>query len=92
MNTHANCELTSQVQDDILGRRPSTQFTCELNTQNLRCLELPRRVNQSIDSIGTTDTNDDRAQTTSIDGMAVGTKHHKSRLEAVSILILHSIT
>jgi hypothetical protein len=60
------------MQDYIFWRRPPTKFARELDTQYLRCLELPRRINKCIDRIRTTNTNDDSSETTGIWRVAVG--------------------
>lgn len=64
--TYPDGQLASQFQDHILWRCPSAEFSGKLHTQDLGCLQLPWRIHKSVDRIGTTNTNCNRSQTSSI--------------------------
>lgn len=55
------------------------KLTCELDTNDLRGLELPRDASHDIDSIRSTDTDGDHSETTSIGGVRVSTKNMSVR-------------
>ena len=58
-----------------LGSGPSSDLAGKLDSNNLRALQLPRQVGHNIDSVGTSDTDCNHAETTSIRGMRVGSDH-----------------
>lgn len=83
IHTYANCKLTSQAQNHILGGCPSAELARELDTQDLRCLQLPRRIDESIYRIRSTDTNNNGSETAGIGRMTVCAKHHESRCRVI---------
>lgn len=74
-STTLDSEETSDLENDILGGGPSVQLTSQLDTNDLGCLQLPRKTSHDIDSISTTDTNGSHTETTSVGGVRVGTDH-----------------
>ena len=52
---------------------PARQLTSELDTNDLRSLQLPGQIGHDVDGIGTTNTNGAHTQTTSVGGVGVGT-------------------
>lgn len=55
-----------------LGRSPARHLAGQLDTNDLRSLQLPRQVGHDIDSISTTDTNGAHAETAGVGGVRVG--------------------
>lgn len=58
-----------------LGTGPSGKLTGKLNTNDLRCLELPGETSHDIDGISTTNTNSGHTETTGVGGVRVSTDH-----------------
>jgi len=77
-STTADSQLACQVQNDVLWRRPAAKLALKTNTQDAGSLQLPRSIDQRIDSIGTADTDSNGTQTTGVRGVAVGTQHHQT--------------
>ena len=68
-------ELTSNLEDNVLGRGPAVELALELDTNDLGALKLPGDVSHDVDSVGTTDTASNHAKTTGVGGVRVGTDH-----------------
>ena len=81
--TYPNSELPRQAQNNILRRRPPTQLARKLDTQYLRRLELPRRIDKRIDRIRATNTNDNGSEPTSVRRVTIRPKHHETRSRVV---------
>ena len=54
---------------------PARQLASKLNTNDLRGLELPRKVGHNVNGISTTDTNGGHTETTSVGSVRVSTDH-----------------
>ena len=83
---HVRSDLYGQrtnLQDDVLGRSPSTQFSSELDTNDLGALDFPRNVGHDIDRIGTTHTNGNHTEATGVRSMTIGTDHQTTRESVV---------
>lgn len=78
------CQLSQEEREVILTLRssPAVKLTSELDTNNVRGLELPGEVGHDINSISTTDTNGGHTETTTVDSMRISTDKKTTR-EAV---------
>ena len=65
-----------------LGSCPAANLACEVDANDLGALELPWNVGHDVDSVGTTNTTCNHAETTSVGGVRVGT-NHKSTGEGI---------
>lgn len=79
VSTTADGELTSDIEDDILGRDPRVHLASDVDTDDLGGLKLKRKASHDIDGISTTDTDSDHAHTTSVGGVTVSADHHATR-------------
>ena len=62
-----------------LGSSPAANLSGEVNLDDLRALQLPRKARHDVNSIRTTDTARNHAETTSVRGVRVGTDHETTR-------------
>lgn len=62
---------------------PATDLAGEVDTDPLRALELPGDVGHNVDGVGTTDTDSNHTETTSVRGVRVGTDHETTRESVV---------
>ena len=67
---------TSDLQDDILRRRPSAERAGELDADHLRPTNVEREAGHDVDRIGTTDADRDHAQPACVGRVAIGADHH----------------
>lgn len=81
--TYPDCELASQVQNNIFWRSPSAELASELDTKDLGCLEFPRRIYQGVHCVCATHTDSNRSQTTGVRRVAVCSQNHYTRCTVV---------
>lgn len=62
-----------------LGNSPARELASQINTDNLRALELPWNISHDVDSISTTNTARDHSETTSVGGVRVSANHKTTR-------------
>ena len=58
-----------------LGSSPAVELASEVNTDDLRALQFPRKTSHDVDSIGTTNTASNHTETTSIRSMRICADH-----------------
>ena len=58
-----------------LGSCPSANLASQVDTDDLRALQFPRKTSHNVDSVSTADTASNHAETTSVGGVRVGTDH-----------------
>lgn len=58
-----------------LRSSPAAHLASELNTDDLRGLQLPRQTGHDIDGVGSTNTNSGHTETTGVGSVRVGTDH-----------------
>lgn len=66
------------MEDEVLGSSPAAKLARELDTGNQRRLELPGGVGESVNGVGTTDTNGQHAETASVGSVRVGAEHEET--------------
>ena len=69
----------SNLQDDILGTGPARQLPGQLHTNHPGALQLPRDVGHHIDCVGTTHTNAEATEATTVGGVRVCANHKEAR-------------
>lgn len=75
-STALDGEDVSDLEDDVLGRSPAGELSCEFNTNNLGALEFPWDASHDIDGISATDTDAAAAETTAVGSVGIGTDEH----------------
>ena len=70
---------TRQLQNNVFGSYPATQFTLQVYAYQTRHFQFPFHAGHHIHRIGTTHTNGHHAQTSGIGRMRVRAYHHSTR-------------
>ena len=70
---HVNKELRT------LGSRPAANLASQIDTNDLRALELPRDVSHDVNGIGTANTARNHGETASVRDMRIRANHHTAR-------------
>lgn len=58
-----------------LGGGPAANLASEVNADNLRALQLPRKISHDVNGIGTADTAGNHAETSSVGSMRIRSNH-----------------
>lgn len=70
---------THTVEAHTLRGSPARELASEVDTDDLRALQLPGKVSHDINGISATNTASNHAETTSVRSMRVGTNHQTTR-------------
>ena len=69
-------EHTSDLEDDVLRRRPAREGAGQLDADDLRPAHVEGEAGHHVDRVGAADTNGDHTQPAGVGGVAVGADHH----------------
>ncbi len=70
--------MNHYLEDDILGSRPASNLARQLHSNVLGRLELPRQACHDVHSVGSSDSNCDHAEASSVDSVRVSSNHESS--------------
>jgi hypothetical protein len=68
-------ENAGDLEDDVLGGRPATNFPDEIDTNDLWALELPRKTSHDVNGISTSDAAGNHTEATGVGGVRVSADH-----------------
>mmetsp|Transcript_9262 Transcript_9262/g.34262 ORF Transcript_9262/g.34262 Transcript_9262/m.34262 type:complete len:209 (+) Transcript_9262:1368-1994(+) len=71
-------ENVSNLQDDVLWRGPVFEGTSEVDSNNLWCLELPWQSSHYVNSVSSSNTNSNNAQTSCVHSVRISTNHEST--------------
>lgn len=65
----------SDLENDVLGGSPTTDFSDEIDTNDLGALELPRKTSHDVNGVSTSDTAGNHTETTGVGCVGISADH-----------------